>query len=259
MFQKEDKIKLCECGCGQFVKPGNRFINGHNWRSKKHLKKTIELMSIGQIKRYEDPKEHEKSKEVQNRPEVKLAKSVALTGVPLSPEHCAAIAAALTGVPKSPEHCAAISATLTGVLHSSERCVAVAAALTGVPKSPEHIAALIEGWNKPGVKERASISHMGNKNPMFIDGLSNKNHFNFTPAFCRRIRIRDNNICQICGKTNEQNINETTKCLEVHHIHYDPETNDCSNDNDFITLCNSCHCKTTFGDREYWENYFIMQ
>jgi hypothetical protein len=28
------KIKLCECGCGLPVKPGNRFIHGHNRRSK---------------------------------------------------------------------------------------------------------------------------------------------------------------------------------------------------------------------------------
>lgn len=32
----------CECGCGDFAKPGNRFINGHNRRGKPHTKETKE-------------------------------------------------------------------------------------------------------------------------------------------------------------------------------------------------------------------------
>jgi len=30
----EHEIKLCECGCGLPVKPGNKYINGHNPRFK---------------------------------------------------------------------------------------------------------------------------------------------------------------------------------------------------------------------------------
>jgi 5-methylcytosine-specific restriction endonuclease McrA len=29
--------KLCECNCGQYAKPGNRFILGHNTKGKKNL------------------------------------------------------------------------------------------------------------------------------------------------------------------------------------------------------------------------------
>ena len=28
--------RICKCGCGEFVKPGNRFINGHNARGPNH-------------------------------------------------------------------------------------------------------------------------------------------------------------------------------------------------------------------------------
>ena len=27
--------RICKCGCKEFVKPGNRYINGHNWLGKK--------------------------------------------------------------------------------------------------------------------------------------------------------------------------------------------------------------------------------
>jgi len=37
-------IKLCECDCGGFAKPGKRFINGHQRRGKYHSKKSIEKM-----------------------------------------------------------------------------------------------------------------------------------------------------------------------------------------------------------------------
>ena len=61
----------------------------------------------------------------------------------------------------------------------------------------------------------------------------------FNKPLRRRIRKRDQYICAICGN----------KGKSVHHIDYDKTNNNVSN---LITLCKSCHGKTTGGNREYW-------
>ena len=86
-------------------------------------------------------------------PEMNAANSKAHTGVPLSPEHCAAMSEAsinsdavkahnesMRGVPLSPEHIAAI--------RESDATKAAAEAQRGVPKSPEYIASLENHWKK---------------------------------------------------------------------------------------------------------------
>jgi DNA-binding TFAR19-related protein (PDSD5 family) len=55
------KKKLCKCGCGGVVKPGNTWIHGHNKSTLgyKHSDKTRENMSKGQKKRFTNLKEIE--------------------------------------------------------------------------------------------------------------------------------------------------------------------------------------------------------
>ena len=52
--------KLCECDCGQKVKPGRRFINGHNQKGKKHSDETREKISQGNIGKYHTDETKEK-------------------------------------------------------------------------------------------------------------------------------------------------------------------------------------------------------
>ncbi|MCK9370842.1 HNH endonuclease [Candidatus Dojkabacteria bacterium] len=66
----------------------------------------------------------------------------------------------------------------------------------------------------------------------------------WTQSLKRAIRERDNYICQVCSQYGN----------EVHHIDYDKFN--CNTDN-LITLCKSCHTKTTHKmRRNYWINYF---
>jgi len=87
---------------------------------------------------------------------------------------------------------------------------------------------------------------IGENNPNYIDGSCCSGnypsyHSNFTEEFRQKIRERDNYICQVtsCGKIEQEN----GRVLDVHHIHYDEETNDCTNFDNFISLCRSCHIK----------------
>lgn len=80
----EEKLPLCECGCGlRVTKHGNRFIHGHHRRG------------------------------ISNSPEHNAAISEALTDVSHTPEHNAAISKGKKGILNSPEHNAAISKGLS--------------------------------------------------------------------------------------------------------------------------------------------------
>lgn len=61
------------------------------------------------------------------------------------------------------------------------------------------------------------------------------------------IRKRDGFICRICR------VPENEHCHSIHHIDYDKQNNSQYN---LITLCRSCHSKTTPGNREFWKGYF---
>lgn len=64
----------------------------------------------------------------------------------------------------------------------------------------------------------------------------------------RAIRERDNYTCQVCGKEYPPN---GGRKFHVHHIDYNKKN--CNPEN-LITLCISCHMKTTVGNSEEWKN-----
>lgn len=70
----------------------------------------------------------------------------------------------------------------------------------------------------------------------------------FNKKLKEKIRERDNQICQECGKLQK----ELKRLLDIHHIDYNKKNN---NSNNLISLCNNCHMKTNF-NRKHWERYF---
>jgi uncharacterized protein YozE (UPF0346 family) len=108
-------------------------------------------------------------------------------------------------------------------------------------------------------KHRKSISdankgkNRGEKNGNWRGGISIFNNVysdNWTSFFRWSIRKRDNFICQECGK----NQIEEDKIFPIHHIDYN-KLND--NPINLITLCNSCHGKTTYTKKmEYFKDRY---
>lgn len=89
----------------------------------------------------------------------------------------------------------------------------------------------------------ASINRSGNKNPSWLGGKSFEPYsIDWTNLLKEKIRIRDNNKCQLCGNFGKH----------IHHINYDKKN---CNENNLVVLCVSCHMKTNF-NRENWINYF---
>ncbi len=85
------------------------------------------------------------------------------------------------------------------------------------------------------------------KHPNWRGGISKQPYpFDFSEELKILIRKRDNYKCKICGVPQE----ECIKTLHVHHIDYNKEN---INPNNLITLCNSCHSKTTVSNRENWK------
>lgn len=99
-----------------------------------------------------------------------------------------------------------------------------------------------------------ALTHKGENNPHWRGGDSAPYPPEFNNILKRQIKLRDSHKCQWC---------QAEKYLQVHHIDYDKSNNLESN---LITLCRPCHSKTTFGNRDYWqevlapliEHYYLL-
>jgi hypothetical protein len=105
-------------------------------------------------------------------PKHNAANSKAKTGVPLSPEHCAAMSIAsrnseavkahnesMRGVLKSPEHCAAMRVSKSP--RTPPHCAAIRDVHTGVKLSPEHCDAMSDGMKNSDAHKTASEDMRG--------------------------------------------------------------------------------------------------
>jgi hypothetical protein len=103
-------------------------------------------------------------------------------------------------------------------------------------KRPEH-SLLMLGTNNPNFKNWASLEPYSKE---------------FNENLKEQIRNRDNHECQYCHKKEIEELKEFNRRLNIHHIDYNKKN--CDEDN-LISLCEKCHCKTNF-NRNYWTNFF---
>lgn len=74
----------------------------------------------------------------------------------------------------------------------------------------------------------------------------------WTTTLKKSIRQRDNYICQLCGRTQEEELERYERKLSVHHIDYDKKN---CNPTNLITLCKYCNSKVNF-NKKHWTKYF---
>lgn len=113
-------------------------------------------------------------------------------------------------------------------------------------------------------REKISISNQGKKCPwakppihkgkdchLWRGGISFESYsIDWTETLKKSIRERDRYICQICGKSQIEELENIERKLTVHHIDYNKKNCDPKN---LITVCCECHGKTNV-NRIYWEN-----
>lgn len=104
-------------------------------------------------------------------------------------------------------------------------------------------------WTNPEYREK----HEGENHPQWSYGASFLPYTqDWTEDLKDSIRKRDDYQCKICLLSQE----EQGRKLDVHHIDYDKTNCDPSN---LVSLCDSCHAKTGFGNRERWKMFFYKR
>jgi len=94
----------------------------------------------------------------------------------------------------------------------------------------------------------AAKKRMGKKSSRWKGGTSLLPYPYNWHGIAKKIRERDNHICQLCSKIKQSN----GKKLDVHHINYDKNN---SNPKNLITLCCSCNIEAN-DDRKVWTRIF---
>jgi hypothetical protein len=190
-------------------------------------------------------------------------------GVPLKAEHKKNISLALVRIPKNPEHREKIrlaNMQRKGIPLELSRREKIRQALTGRQLSLDarhHLSIIRKGIRlNQATCRKMSLAHAGmTLNPDVKQKISGSNNHNWRGGTSREpysqefsenlkyyIRKRDDFLCQMPRCYLPENGNHHP----VHHIDYDKHNSDHVN---LITLCISCHVKTTYGDRDYWTKY----
>lgn len=253
--------KLCECGCGNSVREGSRFLPGHNSRVAHPMQ----------------GKRHSK--------ESRRKQSETIHSGGRKSQLCACGCGRMTnlgnryirghnrrGKPRSLEARRKISEAQKGHYNlTPEQAEKMRQGVIAAWQNPNF------GYHKPGYKEKIAKAsrerehHWGDKISKSLrgrklskkarrkislrkggTGVSRKNpprESGWTPALRREIRERDHFTCQEPGCT------KTGKHLDVHHINYVSSDHRPEN---LITLCHSHHSQTNSreGKREYYQSRY---
>jgi len=250
---EKEFVGVCECGCGQQVKPGQRFIQGHNVR-----------LILYEVKK----KAAEKGNITRKRKsEIKLG-----IRPPPEPMLCACgcgkkaklgnryiIGHNQQGKHHSEAHKKYLSAINIGENHPmfgthpsektrqkmSDSHIGNPGFWTGKKFSAEHVKNI----------SKTHTGKNGDKGSNWQGGISFLPYCEkFTKEFKERVRDFFGRCCYLCAKNEIDN----GRKLSVHHVNYQKDA--CCIDEVrplFVPLCQSCHSKV-HNDRDGWEKFFTL-
>ena len=247
-----EKIQFCACGCGGIPKQGNKYINGHNRRGVTVLDTTRKRLSEAGIKRFENSLEREKSPQAQKK-RYENPEERDKTGKAMLVHH-----------KDHPETAIKMSNSHKKRYEDPKEREKTSEA--GLKYYEEHLVSntIKEKLSQAATKRYEDIEERILQSCRRL-GIPREDWDGFGSVYCElwceelREYIRDkyNRVCYICGKTEEENLVKWDEKLSVHHVDYNK---DCGCDDTeciLVPLCKKCHGKTTFGDREMWENLII--
>lgn len=241
----------------------------------KRTKEYKAKLSVSLKKHWADPENYAKrcaiQKVAQNRPEVQAKRSATLKEVLNRPEIKEKHRASAKAAHARPEYIAKQSVAQKIAQNRpevKEKHRASAIIMQNRPKTKEakrtrmmgdenpmrrpEVRAKFSGENNPMKRPEVKIKISGENSYLWKGGIGHLPYpFEFNKELKESIRERDNNTCQLCGKTKEEN----GKNLAVHHIDYVKENLDTNN---LLTLCNSCNPKVNVR-REFWTEFFALK
>jgi hypothetical protein len=206
-------MNACLCGCGRIVtKEGNKYIRGHNWVDHHHLESSKKAIGEGNKGKGGRRMTQETIEQIRiaNRQKMLNGRSVYLNSIPRSSERMGKRAEKMR----------------LRMLGNSNPA-----------KNPE-VGRLIS-------ERKKGISYFsGDKHPLWKGGVSFEPYtVDFTNELKRKIRERDNYICQLCFKFGKH----------VHHI--DEGKKNCDPTN-LITLCNKDNLMLSNKDKGIWAIFY---
>ena len=229
---KQMAFRLCECGCGGYVKEGQRFIRGHNMIGKGHV--------------LSDETKREKTEKCKETRRINQEIKLGIRPAP-EPKYCECGCGEEIKEGKK----FAVGHNLRGTHHTEEEEKRKLSEMNTGEKHP-----MFGTHPSKKSRQKMSISQMGNPGNCVCKGEKNVNWNGgtsfepycplFNDNFKERVRNFFDRKCVLCG------IPENGRKLSVHH------NKDTCCDNSiplFVPLCQKCHSKTN-SDREYYENFF---
>ena len=224
----------CQCGCGGLVKPGRKFVNGHNRRTEQFWKKKPErnYCECGCGKRVGWSKKHNRWSHFLRGHNTRLMSEKTKEEIPQSlKEKYANMDHYLLGRQRSKETKRKLSESLSGKNHPQYG-----------KKGKDHP---VYGYKHT----KDELERMSGKNhPNWKGGISSELYCQewYIKDYKDSIKERDNYMCQ--------NPECYEKCiiLCIHHINYNKKN--CKSEN-LITVCTSCNARANH-NRGFWQKHY---